>query len=479
MLTRRSFLRTAGIAGAAAALAPLVRVRHGRAATEFKARRVVLVAIGGGLRLRESLGMAEGATMPNLLGDVPIVPGFGATPAGAPRIAPEYAAAMPPVVVPPPRATPLLEEGALVTNVRYAAGAPGHLQGQACLVTGAYNNIENRADVHAPAPTLFEIHRRQANAPATDAWYVSVIGGFYRVLQASAHPEFGARYGGSFLSPPGPMNAIVPLVTSGQRELVFTPGVQLPTVADPPAEAAAARRLAAILDGNTPRWAEDGVVRATPEENAAVQEHLASFYGDPTYGSFYPASTGIGTIGAGGGLEATNDALTIYHAERLLERFRPTVMSVTLLDIDSCHADFNGYLRAQVVADACVRHLWEFIQATDGLRDETAVLVLPEHGRHLFMNGQNPDSYGRSGIDHGQGDDGDREVWMFALGPDFRPGTVIAPTGIAQPGRDSGRYESIDATMTAATLLGYGDVMADALRDLGLRPGLVVEEVLR
>jgi hypothetical protein len=141
--------------------------------------------------------------------------------------------------------------------------------------------------------------------------------------------------------------------------------------------------------------------------------------------------------------------------------------------------DYNAYLRAQVVADACVRHLWEMIQSTDGLRDETAVLILPEHGRHLFSNGNNPDSLGRSGIDHGQGDDGDRNVWMLALGPDFKPGQVLEPTGITQPGRASGRYETIDMTMTAASLLGYGDLMARTLGDLGMRPGLLVQEALR
>ena len=108
----------------------------------------------------------------------------------------------------------------------------------------------------------------------------------------------------------------------------------------------------------------------------------------------------------------------------------------------------------------------------------TTLIVLPEHGRHLFMNGQNPDSYGRSGIDHGQGDDGDRDVWMLALGPDVRPG-VYAPTGVPQAGRASGRYETIDATMTAMALLGHGDRMRQDLEDAGARPGLVISEVLR
>ena len=48
-----------------------------------------------------------------------------------------------------------------------------------------------------------------------------------------------------------------------------------------------------------------------------------------------------------------------------------------------------------------------------------------------------------------------------------------------QDGRASGRYESIDATMLAATLLGHGDVMAGALEGQGMRPGIVPGEVLK
>ncbi len=476
MLSRRRFLQIAGAAGATGLLAG--RSRKARAQRAFQARHVVMVAIGGGLRLRESLGMGDGATLPNLFGSVPLVSGYGASPAGAPRLAPEYEQAMPRLVVPPPLSTPLVAEGALVTNLRYAEGAPGHLQGQACLVSGAYNDIENRADAHAPAPTLFELHRRETNAPATDAWYVSVIGGFYRALQASDHPEFGARYGASFLSPPGVLSELLPIIASGKRSLAVGAATTYPVIDEQAAETAAVRKLTRLLDGGFPSWADDGSVRGTREANQAIEDHLAGFFADPTYRAYYPSQIGIGTEGAGGRVNATLDSFTVYHAEQILTRFQPSVLALTLLDIDAAHSDYNGYLRGQITADACVRHLWETIQSTDGLRDQTAMFVLPEHGRHLFSNGQNPDSLGRSGIDHGQGDDGDRDVWVLALGPDFKPG-VIAPVGVAQPGRASRRYESIDVTLTAATLLGHGDVMTAELTQAGKRPGLVIEEILR
>jgi len=397
-------------------------------------------------------------------------------------IAPEYAAGVPALVLPAPRSTPLFTEGALVANLRYDGGAPGHLQGQGCLVSGFYNNIENRADARLPVPTVFEIHRREANAPATDAWYVSTPGGFFSALQASDNREFGPRFGGSFLSPPGSVSALLPIVTSGVREIdvdVSGGPPELPIIAGTPAEAAAVRRLTGILDGNSPAPASDGAFRATAAENAAIEDHLAEIYGDSTYGAIFPDSFGIGVDAGGGELDATGDALTVYHAERLLAKFKPTVMGMTLLDVDLCHGDFNAYLRGQQIADACVRHLWDFIQATDGLRDQTTLLVLPEHGRHLYSNGQNPDSLGRSGIDHGEGDDGDRDVFLLALGPDIAPVGVIEPTGVKQTGRTSDRYETIDAVMTAMGMLGHDGVMKGALEDEGARPGMLIQEILR
>ena len=120
-MNRRKFLTTSLAGVGAAALAPLIKVRRSSAATT--GNRVIIVGIGGGLRLRESLGMAEGATMPNLFGTAPLIPGFG-TSAGAPKIAPEYATRVPALALPAPRATPLTTQGTLITNLRYADGPP-------------------------------------------------------------------------------------------------------------------------------------------------------------------------------------------------------------------------------------------------------------------------------------------------------------------------------------------------------------------
>ena len=481
-IDRRSFLR-GGLAGLGAiaatkALSPLIKVKSAHAAGNGK--RIIVVGIGGGLRLRESLGMGEGATMPNLFGTTPLVTGFATGSQGAPRIAPEYAAAARPLALPPVRPTPLYTQGSLITNLRYADGPPGHLQGHGCLLSGFYNQLENRADARMPVPTIFEIHRQKASAPATDAWYVSMVGGFYRALITSEHAAYGPRYAGIYLQPPGAMSPLMPIIASGKRELNFTQGTTLPTIPSDVAADAAASRLTKILDGNSPEFARtDPIVHLAAEDNARIQSHLSEIYADASYESFFPQSFGIGLRQQNGNIDGTSDAITVYHAERVLSKFKPSLMAITLLDVDTCHADFNGYLRMQQVADACVNHLWNFIQADPELAATTTMIVLPEHGRHLFFNGNNPDSLGRSGIDHGQGDDGDRDVWMLALGPDIKPNNVIAPTGISQPGRTSGRYETIDAIMTAMGVLGHDAALKEGLVGHGARPGLLVQEVMR
>lgn len=474
---RRDLLSGLGFSGlglaAGGALAPFARPSRAFGQTGFLAKRVVIVSIAGGLRKRESLGMAEGATMPNLLGTVPLTAGFGDL-AGPVRLAPEYPA--PRLVVPKVRRRPLFAEGALVENLRYDGGRAGHLQAAACLACGTYTSIDNRADAVLPAPTLFEIVRRARNSAATDTWYLSNVAGFYKALRSSRNAEFGPRYAASWMSPASTFDPMFAAVAGGSK--VLPRGSSRPLVPNDPQETLAAQRLTAVIDAASPAFDVKGDVLTTGEATARVAEYIATQFSDPTFSPIDGSRIGIGLDDPIRGFLPTRDALTIDHAERILEHFRPSAMLISLIDVDTCHNDFNLYLTHQRVVDALVAHLWDFIQSTAGLRDETALFILPEHGRHLTFNGKNEDSFGRSGLDHGGGDDGDREVWALALGPDFRPG-VYSTSGIVQPGRSVDRYETIDVVHTALELLGHGDLGTQVLTDLGERPGLTMEAILR
>ena len=173
--------------------------------------------------------MGEGATMPNLFGTTPLVTGFATGSQGAPKIAPEYAAMAQPLALPAVRPTPLHTQGTLITNLRYADGPPGHLQGHGCLLSGYYNKLENRADAHLPVPTIFELHRR-ASERTGDRRLVRVDG---RRLLPRADPSdnaaYGSKFAGIYLQPPGAMQPLVPIITGGKRTVDVQPGA-LPTI---------------------------------------------------------------------------------------------------------------------------------------------------------------------------------------------------------------------------------------------------------
>jgi len=182
---------------------------------------------------------------------------------------------------------------------------------------------------------------------------LSRAGGFYRAIQSSGHPEFGPRYGGSFLQPAGAMTSLLPILASGQRKQVRDDSYQNPTIADPDDERRATRRLIALLDDDTPDYAQDLTLRATPAENDAIEAHLAGFYADP------PSSRSIPTTSASAcharAARSVPPVTRSHLPRRALARALTgrRSMCITLLDIDAAHADFNGYLIGQSIADAC------------------------------------------------------------------------------------------------------------------------------
>ncbi|MBK7696857.1 MAG: alkaline phosphatase family protein [Saprospiraceae bacterium] len=65
----------------------------------------------------------------------------------------------------------------------------------------------------------------------------------------------------------------------------------------------------------------------------------------------------------------------------LLRWFKPRVTVVDLNNIDVCHNDFTAYLKNIHRADHGIAFLWKEIQSIPGMRDNTVMIVMPEHGR--------------------------------------------------------------------------------------------------
>jgi hypothetical protein len=107
-----------------------------------------------------------------------------------------------------------------------------------------------------------------------------------------------------------------------------------------------------------------------------------------------------------------------------------------------------------------VARLWNTIQTTPGMQNDTVMIVVPEHGRNAVANTV-IDMYGRYAIDHTaidlSGDQMSREIFCLVVGPS---GIVRQDQVISQV-----RGESIDLVPTVARVLGF-----DTDIPVGIRP---------
>jgi hypothetical protein len=75
-------------------------------------------------------------------------------------------------------------------------GILGHYVATASLATGVYESFDNFADVAPKNPTIFEYFRRGLKRPPDDAWVIAPSNGFNRVGQSDGSlivPGFGAQ----------------------------------------------------------------------------------------------------------------------------------------------------------------------------------------------------------------------------------------------------------------------------------------------
>jgi hypothetical protein len=136
----------------------------------------------------------------------------------------------------------------------------------------------------------------------------------------------------------------------------------------------------------------------------------------------------------------SHDAFLTEQAVACMRTFAPDVLAVALGEIDCAHyGSWSRYVEAIRRTDALVGRLWRATQGLAAYRDQTLVLILPDHGREMERPGgsgfiHHSDFYTGAGVDEGC-----RRVWMLALGPGIRRGgrvetpvpiTAVAATGL-------------------------------------------------
>jgi len=107
------------------------------------------------------------------------------------------------------------------------------------------------------------------------------------------------------------------------------------------------------------------------------------------------------------------DSFTFQFGLEWMKKHKPRVLYFNFAETDEwAHAGrYDRVLDAAHEADAMLAELWNFVQATDGYRGKTTLLVTTDHGR-----GDPPKDW----KGHGAKVKGSDLIWIAAIGPDTR-----------------------------------------------------------
>lgn len=440
-MNRSEFLKKLGLATAGVIASPYI-LPSGRLFASTGARavnHVVVCLFAGGVRNLESVQMIDGNLMKGMLaGSAPISPDIAAGIAALPNS---------------PVGAPLQNFGTLYKEFRFGEGPTGHYSAHTVALTGRYADTNLNLRESPKWPTVFELYRKHSSPSknALNAWWVSNSLGPYPYLNYSSYEGYGSLYGANYIQPTSfyePANAQalgnMHAYTSAQR-----------TGRD---------KVRDFLDKNFNRGYDPnaaGVINPTADADRLRDFHAATLAA--VQGGQYVDPWGIGAQ------NMSNDMYNMFFAEKVIQEFKPELLVVNMQDVDICHFDFTRYADALHKADYAVAHLWNTIQNTPGMANDTVLIVVPEHGRNQAPNTV-IDAYGRYAIDHtaidSNGDQMSRDIFCL----------VVGPTGIVRQNQviTQVRGESIDIVPTVANLLGFdtdipvgvrppGQVLGDAL----------------
>lgn len=108
------------------------------------------------------------------------------------------------------------------------------------------------------------------------------------------------------------------------------------------------------------------------------------------------------------------DTITMQAAREYLVKQRPRVLFIGLGETDEWgHARrYDRYLHAAHRADDYLRRLWELVQSIPEYKDQTTIVIAPDHGRGSTI---------RDWTDHGAKIEGAEYIWLGIIGPDTPP----------------------------------------------------------
>jgi hypothetical protein len=114
------------------------------------------------------------------------------------------------------------------------------------------------------------------------------------------------------------------------------------------------------------------------------------------------------------------DELSVYIVRQLMRQVAPSLLWITMHDIDVAHAGaYSLYIDGIQRTDRLCAEVWEAIQKEPEYAGKTTLFILPDFGRD-----SDEDAGGNGFQHHRTGDAGSRTTWMLALGAGIREGVV-------------------------------------------------------
>ncbi len=277
-------------------------------------------------------------------------------------------------------------------------GILGHYVATASVATGVYETFNNFAAVAPDNPTVFEYFRKDLKRPAADAWVIAPSNGFNRIGE-SANRAYGAGLGAGVILPKRLLAAALSSTEGGQYEHMLRDSYETPLY--------------------TPQLAQSGI--DVHEMAEILKLSVADF-------ASHARSL------------ASPDELSVYIARRLMRQLSPSLVWITLHDIDIAHSGaYSLYVNAIRRSDRLCADIWNTIQSEPEYAGNTNLFILPDFGRDSDL-----DSGGNGFQHHRTGDALSRTTWMMALGPGMRENVVID-----RP------VEPTDLVPTLGALLGF------------------------
>ncbi len=276
-------------------------------------------------------------------------------------------------------------------------GILGHYVATASLATGVYETLNNFSAVPPGHPTVFEYFRKDLNRSSSNTWVIAPSNGFSRIGESDER-GYGPGTGARVILP----KHLLKVANSGNPSDLSH----------------------LLLDSyETPLY--------TPHIGGGeIELHQLEMILKLSVNDFMSHARSI----------ASPDELSMYIAKRLMRQQSPSLLWITMHDIDIAHSGaYSLYVEAIQRTDRLCAELWKAIESEPEYAGNTTLFVLPDFGRDADVEA------GGNGFQHHRtGDTASRTTWMMVMGAGVREGVVYD-----RP------VQSIDLVPTLGAILGF------------------------